>query len=115
MTASFTARPYLETVLDTVVETVTRLCRAEQGYMFRRRDDSYYMVATVGAGIEHLISPNWSIKGEYLYFDLGNSSLLVTTFAGAPIESGSFNRRNDGHIVRASINYHFGGPVIAKY
>jgi outer membrane immunogenic protein len=72
--------------------------------------DQWRVGWTVGAGIEHLISPNWSIKGEYLYFDLGNSSLPVTTFAGAPIESGSFNRHNDGHIVRAGISYHFGGP-----
>jgi two-component system, NtrC family, sensor kinase len=35
----------LETVLDTLVETVARLCRADQAFMFRRRDDSYYMVA----------------------------------------------------------------------
>jgi outer membrane immunogenic protein len=77
--------------------------------------DQWRVGWTVGAGIEHLISPNWSIRGEYLYFDLGNSSLPVTTIAGAPIESGSFNRHNDGHIIRAGINYHFGGPLIAKY
>jgi outer membrane immunogenic protein len=77
--------------------------------------DQWRVGWTVGAGIEHFISPNWSIKGEYLYFDLGNSSLPVTTIAGAPIESGSFNRQNDGHIVRAGINYHFGDPVIARY
>ena len=29
----------LETVLDTLVDTVARLCRADQAYMFRRRDD----------------------------------------------------------------------------
>ena len=29
----------LETVLDTLVETVARLCRADQTVMFRRRDD----------------------------------------------------------------------------
>jgi two-component system, NtrC family, sensor kinase len=38
----------LETVLDTLVETVTRLCRADQAVMFRLRDDIYEPVATHG-------------------------------------------------------------------
>jgi two-component system, NtrC family, sensor kinase len=38
----------LETVLDTLVETVARLCRADQTVMFRRRDDVYYLVAAHG-------------------------------------------------------------------
>ena len=70
---------------------------------------------TVGAGVEYMVSANWSIKGEYLYYDLGNSSLPVVTFAGAPNESGSLNHRNNGHIIRAGVNYQFGGPVVAKY
>ena len=38
----------LETVLDTLVETVARLCRADQATMFRRRDDKYHLVAARG-------------------------------------------------------------------
>jgi PAS domain S-box-containing protein len=38
----------LETVLDTLVETVARLCRADQSHMFRRRDDKYHLVAACG-------------------------------------------------------------------
>src|SRR5215472_15558661 len=38
----------LETVLDTLVETVARLCRADQAVMFRRRDDKYRLVAARG-------------------------------------------------------------------
>ena len=38
----------LETVLDTLVETVMRLCRADQAVMFRRRDDKYHLVAACG-------------------------------------------------------------------
>lgn len=70
---------------------------------------------TVGGGVEHLISPDWSVKAEYLYYDLGRSSLLVSSFAGTP-ESGTFSHRNDGHIIRVGINYQFGGgAVVAKY
>jgi PAS domain S-box-containing protein len=42
----------LETVLDTLVQTVTRLCRADQAYMFRRQDDAYQMVAERGLSVE---------------------------------------------------------------
>jgi GAF domain-containing protein len=38
----------LETVLDTLAETVVRLCSADQALMFRRRDDTYDMVAARG-------------------------------------------------------------------
>jgi two-component system, NtrC family, sensor kinase len=42
----------LETVLDTLVETVARLCRADQAVMFRRRDDVYHLVASRGLSEE---------------------------------------------------------------
>jgi PAS domain S-box-containing protein len=38
----------LETVLDTLVETVARLCRADTAHMVRRRDDKYHAVASSG-------------------------------------------------------------------
>jgi PAS domain S-box-containing protein len=38
----------LKPVLDTLVETVARLCRAEQAVMFRRLDDRYHVVASRG-------------------------------------------------------------------
>jgi PAS domain S-box-containing protein len=45
----------LETVLDTLVETVARLCRADISTMFRRRDerdDKYHLVASRGLSEE---------------------------------------------------------------
>jgi two-component system, NtrC family, sensor kinase len=42
----------LETVLDTLVRTVARLCRAEQANMFRRRDDMLHLVASCGLSEE---------------------------------------------------------------
>src|SRR5258705_12764947 len=42
----------LETVLDTLVETAARLCRADQAAMFRRRDDKYHLVAAHGLSAE---------------------------------------------------------------
>src|SRR5262249_33081198 len=42
----------LETVLDTLVETLARLCRADLAQMFRWRDDKYHMVAACGVSEE---------------------------------------------------------------
>ena len=38
----------LETVLDTLVQTVARLCRVDQVHMYSRRDDKYHMLAACG-------------------------------------------------------------------
>ena len=42
----------LETVLDTLVETVARLCHADGAAMFRRRDDKLHLVAACGLSEE---------------------------------------------------------------
>jgi PAS domain S-box-containing protein len=42
----------LETVLETLVETVARLCRADQVYMFRLRHDLWHLVAAWGLSAE---------------------------------------------------------------
>lgn len=70
---------------------------------------------TVGGGIEHMFTPNWSVKGEYLYYDLNSSNLNVAGIPGVGIGGYNTRIRNDGHIVRAGLNYKFGGPVVARY
>jgi len=42
----------LGAVLETVVETVSRLCRVDQAQMYRRRDGKYHLVATCGLSAE---------------------------------------------------------------
>ncbi len=74
---------------------------------------------TVGGGIEHMFSPNWSVKAEYLYYDLDNSNLNVAVIPRLVGQGGGtgYNTtiRNDGHIARVGLNYKFGGPVVARY
>jgi outer membrane immunogenic protein len=66
---------------------------------------------TVGAGAEYALTNNWTIKGEYLYYDLGKSN--VTTAANAAAAAAVpgvayLNKvENTGHIVRAGVNYKF--------
>jgi outer membrane immunogenic protein len=68
---------------------------------------------TVGGGVEVGIGNNWSVKGEYLYFDLGTKNV----FAAHPgVDIGhAWDISATGNIGRVGLNYRFGGPIVAKY
>jgi opacity protein-like surface antigen len=66
---------------------------------------------TVGAGLEYLIMPLWTVRAEYLYYDLGNHS-VVSGFgvpATPPFQS-QFDFHTHGSIARAALTYKLGGP-----
>ena len=69
---------------------------------------------TVGAGIEGMITQNWSAKLEYLYMDLGRHDATFTLAPVIPLGVNVSSRFTD-NILRAGINYRWGGPVVAKY
>jgi outer membrane immunogenic protein len=86
-----------------------------------------------GGGLEWMFMPNWSLKAEAFYYDLGNLNLqgyAATPASGLPAQMGTVigeaqalfpNSRIsvNGVIARAGINYHFNwgaaAPVVAKY
>ncbi len=80
---------------------------------------------TAGGGLEWMVSPNWSVKAEYLYYELGRVTFgvggLTTTISGTTIftDPATASTRFNGHIVRVGLNYQFNwwnpGPVVAKY
>lgn len=72
-------------------------------------DSKWHSGWTVGAGVEAFFAPQWSVKGEYLYRSLGSETYFSNL--GAPLASGTINF----HTVQVGVNYHFGGPVVAKY
>lgn len=37
---------------------------------------------TVGAGVEYMFAPNWSLKGEYMYADYGGERYLTAFASG---------------------------------
>jgi outer membrane immunogenic protein len=81
---------------------------------------------TAGGGVEWMFLPNWSLKAEYLYYDLGSVSynlsplVDISTVTGTALST-AFPRsstRFNGNIVRAGLNYHFNwapAPVVSKY
>jgi outer membrane immunogenic protein len=88
---------------------------------------------TAGGGFEWLFMPNWSVKAEALYYDLGSVTFANSPIAavgpsfsilGVPvlpalstINQGVTRIRYDGVIARVGVNYHFnwGAPVVASY
>jgi outer membrane immunogenic protein len=71
----------------------------------------------VGAGAEYMVTPNWTVKGEYLYYDLGGTRVVGLPF-NAPANGlgadGLYTTR--GSIARVGLNYKFGwGGPVANY
>jgi outer membrane immunogenic protein len=65
---------------------------------------------TLGGGVEWAWTRTWSVKAEYLYYDLGTTTVAMplttpVAFPGPGSFAATFN--NTGSIVRAGINYHF--------
>ena len=78
--------------------------------------DAMYSGWTVGAGIETRFAPQWSMKLEYLYTDLGNTDLYQATVPGFPE-----NVAYKASTLRIGINYSFEpysapapAPIITK-
>jgi outer membrane immunogenic protein len=71
----------------------------------------------LGTGIETALSSNWTAKLEYLYLDLGSvsSTLLTVSPQGGPNAGLAVTHTSAirDHIIRAGINYRFGGGEIA--
>ena len=83
-------------------------------------DTSFKAGYTVGGGIEYALTPNFSIKAEYLYVDLGRSFTSSGFANNGFFGNGGF--RSNAHVARLGVNYRFntfGGvaaaPVVARY
>ncbi|MDH4982999.1 outer membrane beta-barrel protein [Hyphomicrobium sp. D-2] len=74
---------------------------------------------TLGGGIEWLLGANWSLGGDYLYYDLGKERFSAGSVApmvlpnaagqGAPLFVNDLtgSTRFNGQILRVGVNYHF--------
>ncbi len=71
---------------------------------------------TLGGGLEWMVTPKWSVKAEYLYYDFGRitADIPMNSLGGGAAAAGTQNilasntsARFDGHIVRLGLNYHF--------
>jgi outer membrane immunogenic protein len=72
---------------------------------------------TAGVGTEYAVGGGWSLKAEYLYVDLGRSTVTSTNLLGGAFPTNVFTHSVDlkSNIARVGVNYKFGGPVVARY
>jgi outer membrane immunogenic protein len=67
---------------------------------------------TAGAGLEVALTPQWSLKTEYLHLDLGSATLTEAANSSVPgagaSGSASLTVHHEYDIVRSGVNYHFG-------
>jgi outer membrane immunogenic protein len=69
---------------------------------------------TAGFGAEYALGGGWSVKGEYLRVNFDDTTLNIPLIVSQNLQ-GSVKVSQDIDIIRAGINYKFGGPVVAKY
>jgi outer membrane immunogenic protein len=74
-------------------------------------DDRWRAGWTVGGGLEWMVVPRWSIRAEYLYYDLGHVTLnqtIAQDFGNPPFVSVTVASEAPykGSIFRGAINYH---------
>jgi outer membrane immunogenic protein len=68
---------------------------------------------TVGAGVEFGFAPNWSVAAEYNHLFMQDRLYRFTDTFG--FFFGTDRIRQDVDMGTLRVNYHFGGPVVAKY
>jgi outer membrane immunogenic protein len=64
---------------------------------------------TAGGGLEYALTNNWSIKGEYLYVDLGSRTYALANGPTNPIPGFTISANETDHfqVVRFGANYKF--------
>jgi outer membrane immunogenic protein len=85
------------------------------GVVLDRASDTRWGGA-VGAGVEFGFAPNWSAAVEYNHLFMGTTNYTFTS-AVAPVGviTRSDDVRQDADMVNVKVNYHFGGPLVARY
>jgi outer membrane immunogenic protein len=69
---------------------------------------------TAGVGLEYGFAPNWSAAFEYDHIFEKQHTVGFVTPAGFP-SIATFASGGGIDLVTVRVNYHFGGPVVAKY
>ena len=74
---------------------------------------------TAGAGVEFSFAPDWSVAFEYDHLFMGTKNISSYSDGLFTLPVGNFSAGNrinqDIDIGTVSINYRWGGPIIAKY
>jgi outer membrane immunogenic protein len=96
-------------ILTTTVPNNVAACIAANVGICMSDSQSKTLVGwTAGGGLEFALGGNWSVKAEYLYYDLGNINTAAADTRFAPPQPVLFgDQQVRGNIVRAGLNYRF--------
>ncbi len=61
----------------------------------------------IGGGLEYALTKNWTVKGEYLYANLGAGKSFVSDGSTIPVNPSFHQGDLNEKVVRAAINYKF--------
>ncbi|HTZ18160.1 MAG TPA: outer membrane protein [Dissulfurispiraceae bacterium] len=62
---------------------------------------------TAGAGAEYALTRNWSVKAEYVYYDLGDEAGIANPVPANPPYQASYKWKTSANIFRGGLNYKF--------
>jgi len=100
----------------TVPNNIPACIAANIGVCVGAADSSTETGWTVGGGVQYALWSNWTIGAEYLHYDLGSIDLVAVDRRFAAPQPTLFGRVDvKGDIVRGTLTYRFGGPVVARY
>lgn len=95
---------YGKTNLGFQVDNLSQGCFPDATICGDSSSSSVRLGWTLGAGVETMLAPRWSVKAEYLYVDLGKKSFDAPTIAPVDFDvSAKFRQQT----VRIGLNYHF--------
>lgn len=86
------------------VQRTGSVVRLDNGNTWLHSEDEIRYGWTVGAGVEVALTETVSLKGEYLYVDLGTSSSTYFRDNGNPTQHMDSNNDLTGHMGRIGIN-----------
>lgn len=105
---------------NTTVCTVLDDCNNPQGHIVKYTSMRYGW--TLGAGMEHRLNHNWSVRAEYRYTNYGSRTCLADAPCSINANSSDIRNQIDTHTVRVGVSYLFGAPpapisapIIARY
>ena len=89
---------------DTTASVVTACTFPPCTVAVNAQNESFRNGWTVGGGFETVISGQWTVKLEYLYFDFGSVNVSGVSNGNTY----SWTLGTDGSLVRVGLNYQFG-------
>jgi outer membrane immunogenic protein len=122
--------------VTSAIECPSACTAVEQPWNAGSRANALLVGYSAGGGLEWIFMQNWSLKGEAIYYNIGNMNIATTTiaapaygrypastnpgqtFAGPSVIGGNTSVNYQGVIARLGVNYHvtFGtAPVVASY